>query len=96
MVEQDAVVFAQELVEADGAAHGKRKKSGDVTFTKRKSPGKGCKNKAVKKKMWSKKDLSASLGRVLVIKGYQRSRKQKGCGQTSEIHTLQKGRSRRR
>ena len=71
-------------------------KSGDVTFTKRKSPGKGCKNKAVKKKIWSKKDLSASLGRVLVIKGYQRSRKQKGCGQTSEIHTLQKGRSRRR
>ena len=50
MVEQDAVVFAQELVEADGAAHGKLKKSGDVTFTKRKSPGKGCKNKAVKKK----------------------------------------------
>ena len=26
MVDQDAVVFAQELVEADGAAHGKRKK----------------------------------------------------------------------
>ena len=50
MVEQDAVVFAQELVEADGAAHGKLKKSGDVTFTKRKSPGKGCKNKALKKK----------------------------------------------
>ena len=37
MVDQDAVVFAQELVEADGAAHGKRKKSGDVTFTKMES-----------------------------------------------------------
>ena len=45
-----AVVFAQELVEADGAAHGKLKKSGDVTFTKRKWPGKGCKNKALKQK----------------------------------------------
>lgn len=69
MVDQDAVVFAQELVEADGAAHGKRKKSGDVAFTKRKSPGKGCKNKALKNKFWSKKDQSTSLGRVLVIKG---------------------------
>ena len=69
MVEQDAVVFEKELVEADGAAHGKLKKSGDVTFTKRKSPGKGCKNKAVKNKFWSKKDQSTSLGRVLVIKG---------------------------
>ena len=40
MVEQDAVVFAQELVEADGAAHRKLNKSGGVTFTKSKSPGK--------------------------------------------------------
>ena len=40
-----------------------------MAFTKRKSPGKGCKNKALKNKFWSKKDQSTSLGRVLVIKG---------------------------
>ena len=93
MVEQDAVVFAQELVEADGAAHGKLKKVEMWPLQRGSRLAKVARIRQWKKKSGPRRTY---LLLFLVIKGYQRSRKQKGCGQTSEIHTLQKGRSRRR
>ena len=56
MAEQDEMVLEDEIIEADGAAHGKMKKTGHVEHKSRKKPPKSLKGTARSKNFWAKKD----------------------------------------